>query len=261
MMFVKKFGVFILVCLLVTVIFSGCVQVTTPIAPEIDPDFVIGEISTVNPEENPNGDVDVLPPSSEVWVPDIIDKDTDKSLEDSSFDDSVKYVYSDPVFTAKQGNFLSSDGIFTTTVAHTLATTNQTPFPYGTISCTVTSSNTCDTGIVFGLTDSNAMSYWENGVSYYFYFVGQGGNAYLGKVNNGTWSALSVVSIGGTVQQGKEYDLKVVVKSNVMICYMDGELMFSYRDNAFLKGTGYGIRSGMSGATFKNFNVTSEYVY
>ena len=99
------------------------------------------------------------------------------------------------------------------------------------------------------------------GIEYYFLFLGQGGSAYLGKTQNGKWSTLKVVQLSSAVDENKDYNLKAVYASNKILFYIDGELIFGYKDSAALKGTKFGFRTGASGVTFKDFTATSEYLY
>lgn len=191
--------------------------------------------------------------------PYVNDADDAPVEAETPFDDSVKYTYT-YAFRTVSGQMSASGGVYTAQAANSMAVDNSTAFPYGTISCSVRSTNTNDSGIVFGLTENGASSYWESGVSYYFFFLGQGGNAYLGKVNGG-WSALKVVKFTNAIDSSKNYTLKVVLKSNKICCYVDDVLMFGYKDDHFLKGVCYGLRAGAAGVTFSNVSVTNEYLY
>ena len=135
------------------------------------------------------------------------------------------------------------------------------PVPYGTLSMTIRSKNTLDSGFVFGYTKTGASDWEGDGIEYYFLFLGQGGSAYLGKTQNGKWSALKVVQLSSAVDENKDYNLKVVYASNKILFYIDGELIFGFKDAAALKGTKFGFRTGASDVTFKDFTVTSEYLY
>lgn len=190
--------------------------------------------------------------------PYINDADDAPVEPEKPFDDSQKYTYS-YAFRTVSGSMAESDGVYTAGTANSMAVDNTTPFPYGTISCTVRSNNQTDSGIVFGLTESGASTYWESGVSYYFFFLGRGGNAYLGKVDGG-WKELKVVGIGA-IDADRDYTLKVVLRSNKICCYVDDTLMFGYKDEDFLTGTCYGLRAGAAGVTFSDVSVTNEYLY
>lgn len=216
------------------------------------------EISTVEPPDE----------GTEPWIPDIIDRDepNDEFLDD--FDDSQTYVYSRETVTLEKvnGGILNGEdegglGNYVTTGANSMAvsTTESAPFPYGTITCSVKTKTNTDSGIVFGL-NSNVSSFWEgSGISYYFFFLGRDGTAYLGKTDNGIWAECHVVTYAFNANDF--YRLKVVYIGNKICCYVNDELMFGIRDNNSLKGTRYGVRSGASGVEFKDLTITNEYRY
>jgi len=141
----------------------------------------------------------------------------------------------------------------------TLIMANTTDgFDRGTISVDMTSPSASDSGIIFCLSTNGMSSYWEQGVSYYFFFVSQGGTAYLGKVNNGKWSALSSVAISGYAV-GTKYNIKVVLNGTTISCYVNNKLYVNYSEEVgFLTGTGYGLRTAVSGVTFTNFVVNTN---
>lgn len=177
------------------------------------------------------------------------------------FDDSIKYTYENLTFSNVNGGMTENSGVYTSNASNSMAIANDSVFPYGTISVNVKSFNTCDTGIVFGVDNSAPSKFWESGVSYYFFFLGQGGNIFLGKVNQGRWESLVVLSSGSTVDSSLTYNLKVVYKSNKISCYFNNELKYSFRDPKYLSGSKFGLRAGASGCTFSNLSVTSEYLY
>lgn len=236
-------------------LFTCCVLLISLVgcstSPEIDYQPEAGKVSpTEKTESDYDGGYD------ESFVPDIIDDDEDKSSGDD-FDDSVKYDYGNISFDATA--FVENDGVFTSNGAG-IALADK-PFPYGTLSMTIRSKNTVDSGFVFGYTKTGSMNWEGEGIEYYFLFLGQGGSAYLGKTQNGKWSTLKVVQLSSAVDENKDYNLKVVYASNKILFYIDGELIFGYKDSAALKGTKFGFRTGASGVTFKDFTATSEYLY
>ena len=119
----------------------------------------------------------------------------------------------------------------------------------GTLKTTVKASSLSDNGIVFRLSDNNLTSYWESGVSYYFFFVNRDGNAYLGRVNNG-WTELYSVAISG-YNLNQTYELKVVLNGDSIKCYVDGTLYVDVTDST-CTGSGYGFRAGSLGTEFTN---------
>ncbi len=211
------------------------------------------EGQTTPPDEN-DGEKEELPDRDFPYV----NFDDDKPAEEYEFDDSLKYEYTCGLRNVA-GIITESEGIFTSASSNAMAVCETEPFPYGTISCTVRTVNTTDSGIIFSLTDAGD-SYWESGVSYYFFFLGQGGTAYLGKVDKGSWSALYVMKTDA-IQANRDYRLKVVLKGNKIVCYVDDLLMFGIKDENFLTGTGYGVRTGAVNVIFSDLNVTNEYLY
>ena len=201
------------------------------------------------------------------WIPDIVVKEDDTNIFDDDFDDSVKYTYNASTVTFKtvagslttaQGSGIFTD--FTTTAQGSMAVCTTQAFPYGTISVDVKTLTNTDSGIVFGLSDSGANTYWEgNGVSYYFFFLGQDGTVYLGKTDNGRWYVVKIVDF--TFNANTVYNLKVVYKGSAIYGFVDGDLKFAVRDSEPLSGTGFGVRSGASGVQFTNLTVTNDYVY
>lgn len=197
-----------------------------------------------------------------VEQPVIIYSNEDHSEE--SIDDSKQYEYYDSYINVS-GSFSSvDDGIlskkYTSTASNSMMINDDVPFNYGTISCRIKSNNTTDTGIVFNLTANGKNVFWENNVSYYFFFLSQGGNAYLGKVDYGKWTALSVTKIA-PVDSNKEYELKVILKGSKIIGLIDDEVYVGIRDSNRLNGTAYGFRTGSSNVIFSDIEVTSRYVY
>ncbi len=221
----------------------------------------------LTPEEIPA----VEPPddNKDPWLPDIIDRDEPNDDFSGDFDDSQQYVYHRETVTLAKvsgGISIGEEGagglrncVTTETNSMAVSTTESAPFPYGTIACSVRTKTNTDSGIVFGL-NSNASSFWEgNGISYYYFFLGRDGTAYLGKTDNGKWMVCHIVNY--TFRATETYRLKVVYRGNKICCYVNGELMFGFRDDAALKGTRYGVRSGASDVEFTDLSITNEYRY
>lgn len=202
------------------------------------------------------------------WVPGIFD-DTLGSGTIEDIDDSQKYVYDSSTvsFATVAGSlsFSQGQGEFTDFVTQggnsmAVCDNENAPFPYGTITCNVKTKTNTDSGIVFGLSSNGIPTYWEGyGISYYFFFLGQDGTAYLGKTDNGGWTVCAIVDY--TFNDTDTYELKVVYKGSKICGYVNGELMVSYRDGDPLTGTGFGVRSGGAGVSFSDLAVTNEYLY
>ncbi len=192
------------------------------------------------------------------WQPGIFDYDQDIPIG-GNYDFSTVYDYTGATLTAASGNMTAIAGVYeATSGAAIYANRNtSTPFPYGTYSADVINKGT-DTGIIFGLTAS-ASTFWEGaGISYYFFFVSMSGSAYLGKTDNGAWSALVTPSISGWSATTK-YNVKVIFKGNKILGFIDGKHMLTYTDASPLTGTGWGIRAGGTGATIENLQITSSF--
>ena len=262
---------FLIVCVLVTSLFamtacnkSGSATAPDPVSPEIAREAEAPE-GTVVPSVK---DTASQPVDQGSWVPEIIDKDKDNTLGDEAIDDSTKYTYTKDLclLFAASGGMISSEGTgalydYATTTANTLmvSTENSSPFPYGTFSCDVKTANDTDSGIVFGLSASS-VSFWEgNGTSYYFYFLGRDGTAYLGKTDNGSWYVLKIINYSFNFED--YYNLKVVYRGSKILCYVNNDLVLSYRDTTPLKGARWGLRSGATNVSFKNVALTSDYLY
>lgn len=171
--------------------------------------------------------------------------------------------YGDPAETVRwhtvQGIMEETETGYVSKLANTLAVFDG-EFAFGTFSCNVTSTDKTDSGLVFGLSTNGAEYFWEYGVTYYFYFLGQGGKAYLGKVASDGWHILNTKNIG-TIDPDREYSLKVIYNKNRITCFIDGEIMFGYKDTQPLSGKGYGLRTGAPDIVFSNIDITDEFVY
>lgn len=174
-----------------------------------------------------------------------------------SVSDTVRAERTD--YRCASGVFGSDGTTLTSVTPNSIAIADGKKFRSGTLTCKVRSVNSTDSGIVFCLS-GNGEYFWEQNVSYYFYFIGQGGTAYLGKVNGGGWFIMNKVDIAA-IDPTHEYTLKVVVAENRMTCFVDGELMFGVKDADFLPGDGYGIRTGAAGVAFSQMTATTEFDY
>ena len=260
----KVITLFVSLLLTASVLF-GCGTVGVVITPNVNGE---GETPVVIvPEQtNPGSSDEVV--EDEDFVPDIVVKDEGSSdIFGDNFDDSIKYTYnsSTVIFRSVAGGFNTATGNgefvdFTSTAAGSMSVSTSVSFPYGTISCDVKTVADTDSGIIFGLSDGGRNSYWEGGgISYYFFFLGRDGTAYLGKTDNGTWYVVKTIDY--TFNYTDYYNLKVVYKGSAIYCFVNDDLVFACRESSPLTGTGFGVRAGASGVSFKNLTVTSDYVY
>lgn len=184
------------------------------------------------------------------------------SFSDNGITKSVDFpVTVREYFTVHNGSVAKEGDVYSTTSANTLCTVSGGAFSEGKLSATVTVKPNGDNGIVFGVS-AEKESYWEEQVSYYFFFITRDGGAYLGKVTNGIWSALSFTLI-------EQFDFSVqhelaVVKYDVadsyavLQCYVDGKSYALVRDYEALTGTGYGIRAGGTGVVYGALSVSLD---
>lgn len=162
-------------------------------------------------------------------------------------------------YSVKSGNFTQNENVITSTSGTSLAIKNNQSFASGTLSANVTITTTgADNGLVFRVTNTNNLeTYWEANVSYYFFFLAGGNQAYLGKVTNGAWGVCQTAPY--TITNGGIYTLSVSVdeSTNIIRCFVNGVLQVSYKDEALLSGTEYGVRAGKEGIVFDNLTTTS----
>ena len=226
---------------------------TTSINPQIKSDGIEAEVVVPNiKEEEPP--VIVTPPP---FVPEFEDDEPFVDMEIKR-DFSTRYDYTNYVLNSVNGNMDNVDEVYTSTsdAALYINTNENTPFPYGTISASV-NSNGGDCGLVFGLS-SRYEEFWEgDGVSYYFIFISSGGDLYLGRTVNRVWSELITADISG-YSSLLTYEIKVVYLIDKIIVYLNDVYQFNYRVSNPLEGTGWGIRTGISGATISNITISSD---
>lgn len=169
------------------------------------------------------------------------------------------------LYTAKSGSFTKNkSGKYVATADNSLAIKNDCNFTHGTLSTTmIITSVASDNGIVFAVTDSeNKTTFWESGVSYYFFFVSRNGTAYLGKVTNGSWYLCAETAIKGYVAGGT-YEIAVSrdtsnEKYDVINCFVNDVQYVSYRDSAKLSGTAYGFRAGSNGVYYTDIAESDQ---
>lgn len=162
-------------------------------------------------------------------------------------------------FIIPAGGFRQVNASVSATQSNSLAVKRGGEFALGTLTAKIKLNGIrADNGIVFGVTNPNNMtSYWEgNGISYYFFFVSQGGTAYLGKTVDGTWAVCGEKAIPGFNYSG-EYTLKVVRGETGVKCYVNDVLYVEYGEIVMLKGKGYGLRAGAAGVTYSELRCES----
>ncbi len=188
-------------------------------------------------------------------VPYINQSEDDTTAPDLHIDESVRYTY-DAQFSDRNGRWDFNDGTYTSAEKNSLAVDTSVPFRYGTFSCNILADASSDNGLVFCFSGDGA---WESGNRYYFYFIDKNGGVYLGKADNGSWTQINRVVVSPSYSE--VHELKVILLGYRVLCYFDGELLFSYKDINILSGSGYGIRAGGAGVVVSDVNVTNDYVY
>ncbi len=141
----------------------------------------------------------------------------------------------------------------TNTTDWMLAVTKERTFAEGTITAKIKMGTLSDSGIVFGLTDNGLANYWEEGVSYYEFFITGWNGVYLAKINNG-WNELKSLPCG--MQPNVEYTLKVEWKDGNIRCYVDDVIYIDYTDANPLTGTKYGYRAIGNGVEYGPITTT-----
>ena len=182
-----------------------------------------------------------------------------ESYELGSSDLVVNAVYNIDL-SEKAGKFSYADGKYTSTAPQALAVDPNVTMANGTLSTNLKKSSAGeDSGIVFGLSDNGAASYWEGeGVSYYFFFVNINGSAYLAKSVNGAWHQLGRVVDITDYNEEDEYPLSVSFEDGLIRCFVGEECLVKYRDANPLTGTGVGYRFQETGTAASPIQYTSE---
>lgn len=154
------------------------------------------------------------------------------------------------------GKFSEENSVITSTSPNAILYKENAAFAYGVLEADVRPIAQSDNGLIFSLETNDLNTFWENGVSYYFFFLSLSGTAYLGKVDHGTWSVCSNVSIPN-YDAKTIYHLKIERDETSIVCYVGDTLYANYHDESPLSGTGYGFRAGASGVLFSNLSVKS----
>ena len=130
--------------------------------------------------------------------------------------------------------------------------TSNTGLASGTLETTMTANSVGDNGIIFRLNDFDKSSYWEEDVSYYFFFINIDGLAFLGKVTLGRWETIKTEPIAN-YNMNAAHTLKVEFTSSHFKCYIDSNKYIDFTDLEPIDGTGYGLRAGSLNTTFTLF--------
>ncbi len=120
----------------------------------------------------------------------------------------------------------------------------------GTLTMRINPDRSSDNGIAFRIEENDKTTYWEDGVSYYFFFISMAGSGYLGRVNGGgqVWTNIGETPIEN-YNPDNEYTIKVELNGDNIKCYIDDKLYVDVNDSE-IKGNKFGIRAGNSSAVF-----------
>lgn len=160
------------------------------------------------------------------------------------------------------GSFSEENDSYISNVNNSILVSKEHEFEYGTLSVDIKITNAGDNGILFALNENNLKSYWEKGVSYYFFFISNIGTAYLGKAENGNWKALQVVAFPN-YSLDRTYNLKVVRDDVSICCYIDDQLYINHLDESPLDGNKVAFRAGSISTIYTNLIIekTGSYDY
>ena len=162
----------------------------------------------------------------------------------------------DGYYTAS-GLFENQNGAIVSQTGSAILEVADSEFVYGKLEVTMKKNGIADDGIIFSLTSNESHLYWENNVSYYFFFVNIHGLACLGKVDNGTWTSCQNVSLN-TYSPTGTYQLKVEKDATTIYGYVNGVCYITYSDLFPLQGTGYGLRAGGQGVGYTSLKCESS---
>ena len=199
----------------------------------------------------------------EPWVGEILDLDDPTSIDEVPYDKTV-YDYSSMSFKTVHGAFSSTSTTYTASSNDSMAinTNSTSPFTHGTYSVDITIPTAGDSGIVFGLSYRNQETFWEGGsIAYYFFFINSDGIAYLGKTNNGAWTALKTVEgYKSIIGKSTPTNLKVLFYGDKIICFVNNSIVIAVRDRNYLTGSGFGFRLAKSSVSVTNIFASSNRV-
>jgi len=160
------------------------------------------------------------------------------------------------------GQFANESGKIVSKVANSIAEVKDDTFVYGTLTATVKHNGAADNGLIFSLTTNTSHVYWENDVSYYFFFLNKDGVVLLGKVSYGTWTLCQENVYTGGYDPNGTYRLRVEKDATTIYGYINDVNYITFADTLPLEGAGYGLRAGSAGVAFTEIACESsgEYV-
>ena len=180
--------------------------------------------------------------------------------KDFIFSSANTYMENIEYFNSANGAFeQSEEGIFVSRGSNSLLVSDSIRFENGSLEVTMRlGGEDKDNGLVFGLSDGDAYSYWEGrGICYYFFFVSLSGLAYLGKADNGGWQVCGTRQINSYTNRGT-YKLKVTRYDDTVFCFVDDKLYIAFTDPNPCTGDKFGLRAGGTNVVYTNFKLTKS---
>lgn len=172
------------------------------------------------------------------------------------YNDTNDYINNFERYRATCGVYIEYNDSFVSQTANSLLVNEEVPFDSGIFEVTMTlGGRDSDNGVVFALTGTDGL-YWEGrGIQYYFFFISQSGNAYLGKANNGGWIACAEKAIANYSNLGT-YRIKITKDEGSICCYVNDVMYIFYNDPIPFQGTKFGLRAGSTNVAYKDIKLT-----
>ncbi len=165
-----------------------------------------------------------------------------------------EFLTNSDYFKVVNGSYDNNNTEVISSSKNSIIVSNSRTLTNGTIEVNVSlSGDLTDNGIIFSLENNNKDTYFESGVSYYFYFVNLNGLAFLGKVNNGTWSPISYKNIVNFDPLGN-YKLKVIKDNEKIYCFLDDNIVFMANDDT-IHGNKVALRAGGTNVGFSSLKI------
>lgn len=169
-------------------------------------------------------------------------------------------------YVVASGDAIKSSSKFISATTNTILYNPTQKIENGTISMKLyQSGEPSDSGLIFSLTRDDSVHFWEDGVSYYFFFIDIFGQTRLSKVINGSWIDLVVGIPCPNYSFGKNavHDLKVERENQNIICYVNDTKVIEFLDKSPLIGDEVAIRLAKTRCAFSDLSLveTSKFVY
>lgn len=170
--------------------------------------------------------------------------------------DGVSDIASLKDYYLTSGLFVETGGKLVSKTGNSIAEVADKEFKDGILSFKMKINGFYDNGVIFSLTSNDSHAYWENNVSYYFFFINLSGQALLGKVDNGTWELCQYAEINNYDPLGT-YNIRVEKEGSLISGFINDACCIYFADSSPLDGTGYGFRAGGVGTEYSNISYQS----